>query len=512
MSEQQYTESLKVIVAEKLKGVENFTEDVNYVAEYIVLLIVNGGTLESIVQELSTLFDAISTDALTNVVQTAFFALEALQQGETTESIVSKIQAMNVQQTQQETPPQTLPPVPAPAPAPVQEPVQPQPQLPSQPVSAFSGIVSAEPIPQSTDISMDMEEKIVPVADFKPRFSNRGGINKRGRGGRGASSRGGSRFANNGNRYNPLARALGMADSNNVNFTRQKKEGRCKLFPHCPLGRSCPHAHPTKPCSEYPNCPKPPGTCEYLHPNEDEELMKEIERTREEFQKRKEALLASRQKPVQTGIVLCKFGVLCSNPMCPFGHPTPANEDAKVIDLMWCKNNLKCEDPNCTKAHSSLSKIRQVEPMGRPQVTPTPVPPQRAPVEKSLEQCKFGAKCTNKRCKYRHARSHIMCREGAACTRIDCFFGHPINEDCRFGVDCKNATCLFKHPEGRVVQPPSAKAGEPQLVSNWNTAQNVATNERMFALPDASNIEPAPRQETFAFAPQSHAENDTEMN
>uniref|UniRef100_UPI000392CFE6 NUCLEAR POLYADENYLATED RNA-BINDING PROTEIN NAB2 n=1 Tax=Saccharomyces cerevisiae TaxID=4932 RepID=UPI000392CFE6 len=81
-------------------------------------------------------------------------------------------------------------------------------------------------------------------------------------------------------------------------FTPTKKEGRCRLFPHCPLGRSCPHAHPTKVCNEYPNCPKPPGTCEFLHPNEDEELMKEMERTREEFQKRKADLLAAKRKPV----------------------------------------------------------------------------------------------------------------------------------------------------------------------------------------------------------------------
>nr|2JPS_A Chain A, Nuclear polyadenylated RNA-binding protein NAB2 [Saccharomyces cerevisiae]3LCN_A Chain A, Nuclear polyadenylated RNA-binding protein NAB2 [Saccharomyces cerevisiae]3LCN_B Chain B, Nuclear polyadenylated RNA-binding protein NAB2 [Saccharomyces cerevisiae] len=97
MSQEQYTENLKVIVAEKLAGIPNFNEDIKYVAEYIVLLIVNGGTVESVVDELASLFDSVSRDTLANVVQTAFFALEALQQGESAENIVSKIRMMNAQ-------------------------------------------------------------------------------------------------------------------------------------------------------------------------------------------------------------------------------------------------------------------------------------------------------------------------------------------------------------------------------------------------------------------------------
>ena len=539
MSEDQVIENMRVIVAEKLNTIPNFNEDVKYVAEYIVLLMSNGGSIESIVQELTSLFDNVPADALTDVVQTAFFALEAVQQGETVENIVNKIRsvagnaqvspaqevpAMEQQQVleQQQQIPQQLE-------------QQQQKQLPSQhmlqsqhlptqqeqemsnanggPVSAFANIIPTGP---SAMTSTDTEMDIVSTG-FQPRFNQRdNGIAKRGarggRGGRGAS-RGATRGGRNSNlaRFNPLAKALGMDSDGSVNVVHHKKEGRCKLFPRCPLGRSCPHAHPTKVCNEYPNCPKPAGTCEYLHPNEDEELMREMEKTREEFQKRKEAMIAARTKPVQTGIVLCKFGVICSNPMCPFGHPTPANEDAKVIDLMWCANNLKCQDPQCTKAHSSLSKIKSIAPMGSNAMA-APIAATRAPVEKSLDQCKFGTKCTNKHCKYRHARSHVMCREGADCTRLDCFFGHPINENCRFAVECKNPKCLFKHPEGRVLTEKPASSFNTSAPSFTPGASNsFNTSERPFALPEGSEIRPAPTQEGLV---SMHATNDqdTDMN
>lgn len=496
MSQEQLTESLKVIVAEKLGTLPNFHEDIKYVAEYIVLLMVNGGTVESVVQELSTLFDSVSPVSLNDVVQTAFFALEALQQGETVDSIVSKIRGSAGEpappEPQQVEQPQMVT---------QQEPLAGAPAPQEQPLSAFANFVPKQPAPQPE----------------QPQFSQKvGAVGKQrggSRGGRGASrglSRGHNRNQNA--RFNPLAKALGMDGNNgNVNIVHQKKEGRCRLFPRCPLGRSCPHAHPTKVCNEYPNCPKPPGTCEYLHPNEDEELMREIEKTREEFQQRKAAIIAARNKPVSTGIVLCKFGILCSNPMCPFGHPTPANEDAKVIELAWCPDNLQCADANCKKAHSSLSKIKQVAPLGQ-QKFKAPAPAAPRPQEKSLEQCKFGAHCTNKRCKYRHARTHVMCREGANCTRIDCFFGHPINEDCKFGVECRNPNCLFRHPEGRVVPQKGKPAGDLQASGN-NNVGGPNISQRMFALPEGDQIEHAGSQNALqSIHASAQPDNDTDMS
>lgn len=518
MSGEQYTENLKVIVAEKLSTLQNFNEDIKYVAEYIVLLMVNGGTLETVVQELSTLFDSVPTDALTDVVQTAFFALEALQQGETVNSIVEKIrgvtdqqqqtpqdqgQHQGQQQGQQQQHPQ--------AQGHVQGQMQlPMPPMPPMPMSAFGGMVSSEPMAPPSKLN---------TTGYQPNFQQKSGGVGKGRGGRGAS-RGATRGGNRGNnaRFNPLAKALGMNDENggNLNFVHTRKEGRCKVFPRCPLGRSCPHAHPTKVCNEYPNCPKPPGTCEFLHPSEDEELMREIERTREEFQQRKAAMLAAKAKPVQTGIVICKFGILCSNPLCPFGHPTPANEDAKVLDLMWCANNLSCQDPNCTRAHSSLSKIKNVAPLGGPK---KPVVSAPRPMEKSLEQCKYGTHCTNKRCKYRHARSHVMCREGANCTRIDCLFGHPINEDCKFGIGCRNPNCLFRHPEGRNVEANKNATGtQPGSgAESTGVGEGFSTNQRLFAMPEGPHIEQSHSQgaslpSVYAPATSSGADQDTDMS
>ncbi|SCW00551.1 LAFE_0C06700g1_1 [Lachancea fermentati] len=466
--QEDISKNLKLIIAEKLRALQNFNEDVNYVAEYIVLLMSNGGTIESVVQELTSLFDSVAPSAFQNVVQDAFTALNYLQNGENLESVVSKLGGAQsafpgaAVETMTPAPVQTTP-----------TPMNMVASAPEAPRSAFEGIVDVTSAPRTGGVG-------------KRGGHQRGGINKSGgRGNRENGERGGR--SNGKYNNNALAMALGMDPSaSNVNVV-QKKQGRCKLFPRCPLGRQCPHAHPTQACREYPNCPNPPGTCNYLHPNEDVELMKEIEKTREEFREKRAAIAASKAKPINTGIVLCKFGCLCSNPQCPFGHPTPANEDAKVITFVWCPENLNCTNPQCDKAHSSLSKIKDVTPLSVRK-------PARPTVEKSLVQCKFGQHCTNKRCKFRHARSHIMCRDGANCTRIDCLFGHPIDEDCKFGTECKNVYCLFRHPEGR--QLPEKPQGNSNTWVNPNMGTgNSISNERPFAVPESQVLESAPTQD-----------------
>ncbi|GME70264.1 unnamed protein product [Ambrosiozyma monospora] len=111
-------------------------------------------------------------------------------------------------------------------------------------------------------------------------------------------------------------------------------------------------------------------------------------------------------------------------------------------------------------------------------------------IEKTLEQCKFGANCTNRRCPKRHATSNVMCRDGANCTRIDCYFMHPLDQDCRFGVNCRNPHCAFKHPEGR-----ETNSGKSMVwVNDKSNGGAPTTSERQFAVPEDQIMEHTPLQ------------------
>lgn len=465
-------------------------EDPTYVAEYLLLLISNNRSPAEIVEEFTGLFGAIVDQKFVQDVINEILS----NQGQS-----NALPSLTPQQPQQQF---QQPPASAPS---------------STPVSAFTGLVS-QPQTQSFSNSADDgmvidggDNKEVRFSDnqltFKPNNfnSNNGNNNRfnftknnrtsnnfkssRGRGG----TRGGRPMNNR--RQDAMSKMIEMSLDNNdemtTNIVSDKPRERCKDFPHC-ANRICPNVHPTKMCRAYPNCPNVNQTCTYLHPGEDDELLKEYERVREaKYQQR------SQHPTGNVGITLCKFGSICQKELCPFGHPTPANKDAKVTILQWCVDNKECKDPTCTRAHSS--------PNFKPSFTSgassgfghaTQTTSSHAPLtERTLEQCKFGSHCKNFRCPKRHATSSVMCRDGAACVRIDCSFMHPLNEPCKYGVNCTNTNCAFQHPEGRQISEYGATPVGNKVWINGHSQNTGSTAQRQFAVSEDQVLEQAPIQE-----------------
>ncbi|EGW34690.1 uncharacterized protein SPAPADRAFT_57746 [Spathaspora passalidarum NRRL Y-27907] len=367
---------------------------------------------------------------------------------------------------------------------------QPQPQPQSQPQPQPQQVVSetsVEPTPEQTPPEPMMVEeprkKInIPTAPQNMRSQmseqqrrelrgQRFGISARGRGGvskpgsAGRSERQNNNFKKNFNDTKRIEQALDMIGSSGVKilndkFVPQAPKGRCPDFPYC-KNKECDKAHPTKNCFAYPNCPNPPGTCNYLHPDQDQDLIAKLEQSRKEYEQKKINNIL-----VQQGS--CKFGAKCSKDTCPFAHPTPANNNAVIETLEWCTEGKNCINTECKKSHP-------------PPPTATAESTTSA-AEIALEQCKFGTQCTNYKCPRRHATSSVPCRSGSDCRRLDCTFAHPIKETCRFGAKCQNKNCMYQHPEGRTIAP-----------NTWSK-EDAATTNRSFAVPEDQVMEQAVQQ------------------
>ena len=149
--------NLKTVIAERLKVVANFNEDVNQVAEYITLLMSNGSLANDVLNDLSGLFDTIHPQELQDVVSIAFNAAELLRGGDDLNAVFAKLSNPNYSAAS------SAPSAPvssesavsisAPASAPANEPA-------SAPVSAFQNIVdvsSSKHNPQASGRTRNVE-------------------------------------------------------------------------------------------------------------------------------------------------------------------------------------------------------------------------------------------------------------------------------------------------------------------------------------------------------------------
>ena len=159
---------------------------------------------------------------------------------------------------------------------------------------------------------------------------------------------------------------------------------------------------------------------------------------------------------------LCRYGTHCTNPLCGYSHPTPANagrggdERSLVLSEEACERGGECTDKECVKSHVSPA-VAFIKARGS---APPPAPAAGVP-------CRFQQQCLNPGCTYVHydaqgrvvpppgaapAPSSIPCRFGAGCTRPDCFYVHPARPSgarktpCRYGDACTRADCFFVHP------------------------------------------------------------------
>ena len=131
-------------------------------------------------------------------------------------------------------------------------------------------------------------------------------------------------------------------------------------------------------------------------------------------------------------------------------HPEPSPDTI-------CKFNLTCTKKDCIYAHQSPAAPPGVTidvhdhcPFGaacknRKCAARHPSPSQK--VSHQAEQdCRFFPNCTNPACTFRHP-TMPMCRNGADCSREGCKFTH-IKTLCKFNP-CLNPECQYKHADGQ---------------------------------------------------------------
>lgn len=288
-------------------------------------------------------------------------------------------------------------------------------------------------------------------------------------------------------------------DNNNVPTTRGGK-ARCRHWPKCNRGRSCPYIHPTRICSSYPNCRNDGTLCTFIHPDVNpEEAQRALETggtltepTDSDSGAGKPAVQNNQWPPSSTsgpgfpgtfasaGSVPCKFGENCSKPSCTFVHPSK-----RIMTAPVCKFFPNCANTACPYTHPSQkggpAYGASVTTEDDTEMSDAPEP--KSAVSDEVMDRPLSDIQAKKQVAHSGFKKSVPCRDGAACTRPACYFTHPWDKSspvpvaCRYGNACTRMDCPFQHPRHQnrsmVFNKPNQQA----------TQQHVS--ERTFSLPNA---------------------------
>ena len=192
----------------------------------------------------------------------------------------------------------------------------------------------------------------------------------------------------------------------------------------------------------------------------------------------------SEQKEPST--IACRFQLSCTNPSCHFGHQSPAAPPGIALDLTdKCPYGAACTNKKCVASH--------------------PSPAQKRAHLSTQVDCKFYPNCTNPNCPFKHPTTP-PCRNGADCPERDsgCQFSHS-DIMCRY-TPCLNPSkyppfrcsvdfprtnssafpdCPYRHNEG---QKRSANWTNPKHVSDRTFVTDADGDEELI-IPGSSSVE-----------------------
>jgi len=134
----------------------------------------------------------------------------------------------------------------------------------------------------------------------------------------------------------------------------------------------------------------------------------------------------TKPEPANPEESVCKFNLKCNNKDCKFAHQSPVAPPGTTVDVKdVCTFGAACKNFKCTARHPS---------------------PAARVAYQSDQDCKFFPNCQNPQCQFRHP-AMPLCRNGPSCSTPNCKFTH-VRTKCKF-KPCLNPACAFVHDEGQ---------------------------------------------------------------